>query len=176
MDKREFATFAAALKTYYPRENLLPNPQAMELWYRQLQDIPCQLAEMALNKWVATNKWPPSIAEIREQASAIKNGEKQLWSDGWEEVLRAISKYGRYRETEALQSMSELTRKAVKRLGFKSICISENIMADRANFRMIFEQLSDRESTAQQLPADLQNLISDFRVKLMEPTERNGDG
>ena len=75
MDKREFATFAAALKTYYPRENLLPNPQAMELWYRQLQDIPCQLAEMALNKWVATNKWPPSIAEIREQASAIKNGE-----------------------------------------------------------------------------------------------------
>ena len=159
MDKREFATFAAALKTYYPRENLLPNPQAMELWYRQLQDIPCQLAEMALNKWVATNKWPPSIAEIREQASAIKNGEKQLWSDGWEEVLRAISKYGMYGETEALQSMSELTRKAVNRLGFKSICISENIMADRANFRMIFEQLSDRESIAQQLPADLQNLF-----------------
>ena len=31
MDKREFATFAAASKTYYPRENLLPNPQAMEL-------------------------------------------------------------------------------------------------------------------------------------------------
>lgn len=49
-------------------------------------------------------------------------------------------------------------------------------MADRANFRMIFEQLSDRESTAQQLPADLQNLISDFRLKLMEPTERSGDG
>ena len=99
-----------------------------------------------------------------------------MWSDGWEEVLRAISKYGMYSETEALQSMSELTRKAVKRLGFKSICISENIMADRANFRMIFEQLSDRESTAQQLPADLQNLISDFRLKLMEPTERSGDG
>lgn len=176
MDKREFATFAAALKTYYPRENLLPNPQAMELWYRQLQDIPCQLAEMALNKWVATNKWPPSIAEIREQASAIKNGEKPLWSDGWEEVLRAISKYGMYRETEALQSMSEITRKAVKRLGFKSICLSENIMADRANFRMIFEQISDRESTAHQLPADLQNMISEFRLQLMEPKERSGDG
>ena len=56
MDKKEFALFASALRTYYSKENLLPNSQAMELWFRQLMDIPYPVAEATLNKWVATNK------------------------------------------------------------------------------------------------------------------------
>jgi hypothetical protein len=64
MDKKEFATFAMALKTYYPRETLLPNTQAMELWYKQLQGIPLVVAQIALEKWVATNKWSPSISDL----------------------------------------------------------------------------------------------------------------
>ena len=177
MNKKEFATFAAALKTYYPKENLLPNPQAMELWYRQLQDIPYQIAELTLNKWVSMNKWSPSVADIREQAAAIRCGDKPLWSDGWEEVLRAISKFGSYREAEALQSMTEVTRKAVKRLGFRNICMSDNITADRANFRMIFEQIADRESAEKQLPVTLTTLIEAVRDKenqsLIEGSEAN---
>lgn len=33
MTKKEFAKIAMALKTYYPKESLLPNEQAMELWF-----------------------------------------------------------------------------------------------------------------------------------------------
>lgn len=166
MNKKEFAAFAAALKTYFPKEkDLLPNQQAMELWYRQLQDIPYQIAEIALEKWVATNKWSPTIAEIREMAASIKCGDKPLWSDGWEEVLRAIKSFGSYRETEALQSMTEITRTAVKRLGFRNLCMSENSTADRANFRMIFEQIADRQHKTQQLPVQLTNLIEAVREK-----------
>ena len=165
MEKREFALFASALKTYYPKENLLPNEQAMELWYKQLQDIPYQIAELTLNKWVATNKWSPSIADIREQAAAVQTGDKPLWSDGWEEVLIAMRKFGSYRELEALQSMSETTRQAVKRLGFKHICRSENLTADRANFRIIFEQIADREQTAKQIPVKLTDLIESIQQK-----------
>lgn len=75
MTREEFGVFSSALKTYYPKETLLPNKAAMELWYRQLQDIPYQIAESALNKWVATNKWSPSIADIRQISSWIINGE-----------------------------------------------------------------------------------------------------
>lgn len=167
MDKREFGLFASALRTYYPKEKILPNEQAMELWYRQLEDIPYQIAELTLNKWVGTNKWSPSIADIREMATSVKCGDKALWSDGWEEVLRAIRMYGSYREAEALQSMTELTRKAVKRLGFRNICMSENIAADRANFRMIFEQLADRDYTEKQLPVNLTNLIEAARTQAL---------
>ena len=75
MTEIEFAKFAMALKTYYPRENLLPNQQAMDLWFSQLQDIPYKVAEVGLNKWVSLNKWSPSIADIREMASTVANGE-----------------------------------------------------------------------------------------------------
>lgn len=168
MTKKEFATFAAALKTYYPKENLLPNSQAMELWFRQLEDIPYDLAEMALNKWVATNKWSPTIADIREQAASVVSGEKPLWSDGWEEVVRAIKNYGSYGQKEAMESMSDITRMAVRRMGYIDLCRSENPVADRANFRMIFEQIAEREQKQNQLPVSLKNLIEEAKRKGIE--------
>ena len=40
-----------------------------------------------------TNKFPPTIADIREYAVSVQTGEKRLWSDGWEEVLKAIRRF-----------------------------------------------------------------------------------
>lgn len=168
MIKKEFATFAMALKTYYPKEGLLPNEQAMELWYKQLQDIDYKVAEAALNKWVATNKWSPTIADIREQAAAISAGDIPDWGDGWEQVLRAIRHYGSYEPQKALDSMDELTRKCVERLGFRNICMSENISADRANFRMMYETLAERQKKEMQLPAATRMLISSIRDNMIE--------
>ena len=124
MNKKEFAIFASALRTYYPKENILPNEQALELWYKQLNDIPYNVAEVTLNKWVATNKWSPSIADIREQATGIVEGEAKEWGEAWQDVLRAIQNYGTYRELEALEGFDDITRQVVKRLGFKNICMS----------------------------------------------------
>ena len=163
MDKKEFALFAAALKTYYPRETLLPNNQAMELWFRQLQDIPYQVAEAALNKWVSTEKWSPSIADIRELSASIQHGELPDWGDSWERVCKAIRRYGSYNEKDAMESLDELTRDCVKRLGYLNLCMSENPMADRANYRMIYEQLAQRKKSETQLPGSLQKLIRSMR-------------
>lgn len=169
MDKKEFTLFAAALKTYYPREQLLPNNQAMELWYRQLQDIPYQIAEATLNQWVATNKWPPTIAEIRETAANIKHGEIPDWGDGWEQVLQAIRKFGSYRIPDAMESFDPITRQCVERLGFRNICMSENISVDRANFRMIYEQLAQRKQKEAQIPFSLKTAIAQIRTEAALP-------
>ena len=160
MDKNEFSMFSMALKTYYPRENLLPNTQAMELWFKQLQDIPYQVAEAALNKWVAVNKWSPSIADIRAEAAEIKNGETPDWGEGWESVLDAIRRYGSYRVDEAMASFEPVTRRCVERIGFLNICQSENIAVDRANFRTLYEQLAEKEQKHRQMPPALSQLIA----------------
>lgn len=160
MNKKEFGLFASALKTYFPRETaLLPNNEALELWFLQLQDIPFPVAEVALNKWVATIKWSPSIADIREMAASIQYGDLPEWGAAWEKVLRCIREYGSYNEKKALDSLDELTRTAVKRIGFRSICLSENITADRANFRLIFEQLVEQKKKEQQMSLALQESI-----------------
>ena len=171
MDKKQFATFAMALKTYYPKENLLPNDKAMELWFKQLQDIPYEVAEIGLNKWVSLNKWSPSIADIREMASSVSNGDLPEWGDAWEEVCRAIRHYGACDATNALESLSPLARKTAKRMGFRDLCMSENPQADRANFRMIYEQLAEREKKDMQLPVGLLEQIGRTRAELIEAKE-----
>lgn len=163
MTRSEFAIFAAALKTYYPREGLLPNEQAMELWYQRLADIPAKVAETALNMWVTTNKWSPSIADIREEAAKVKYGDIPDWGEAWHQVNRVMRKYGSYNPKAALAELDDLTRETVKRLGFIDLCMSTDAMADRANFRMIYEQLAQRKRIEEQMPLALQELIESMR-------------
>lgn len=66
MTKQEFMQIAGALKTYYPKDSLLPNEQAVALWYDLLKDLEYRETVAAIKKWVMNNKWPPTIAEIRE--------------------------------------------------------------------------------------------------------------
>ena len=160
MDKQEFSTLAMAIRTYYPKENILPNQQAMALWYRELQDIPFPVAEAALRKWVSTNKWSPSIAELREVCATVSHGEIPQWGEGWEKVLKAIRKHGMYNISGALNSLDPLTRQAVEQVGFREICMSENIGVERANFRMVYETLAERKKTEQQVALPLQQVIA----------------
>lgn len=160
MTKEEFSKFSMALQTYYPKENLIPNNQAMELWYRQLKDIPYNVAGIMLNKWAATNKWSPSIADIRSQAVEITMGDKPEWSEGWRQVQRAIRMHGSYNINKAMELLDDVTRQTVERLGFINLCNSTNVTADRANFRSIFEQIAERKQQEKQIPAELHKIIS----------------
>lgn len=171
MTRDEFRTFAMALKTYYPREQLLPNREAMELWYRELADIPYTVAEAALRKWVSTNKFSPTIADIREMAATVTHGEKPQWADGWNQLERAIRKYGSYNVQAAMESMDDITRETVKRLGYRNLCLSTNQMADRANFRTVFEQLVDRRQKEQQMSISLSQLIKSIQEKGVDAIE-----
>ena len=159
MNEKEFAAFAMALKTYYPKEALLPNKEALGLWFMQLRDLDYTLAETALCKWVAVNKWSPTIADIRQEAASITDGDLPEWGDGWEQVLKAIAKYGMYRPHEALESMDDITRQCVERLGFINLCISENQAADRANFRSIYEAYRERQRRENLIPLSTKQRI-----------------
>ena len=164
MEKKQFAAFAMALRTYYPKENILPNQQAMELWYREIQDIPYEVAEAALRKWVATNKWSPSIADIREMTSGIVNGDPLTWGESWEKALKAVRRFGSYNKGAALDSLDPLTRKCVESIGYMELCMSENIMVERAHFQKIFEVFAKREQNNKQIAAPLLEAISHMRL------------
>lgn len=156
MTKEEFSKFAMALKTYYSREEkLLINQQAMGLWYMQLQDLSYDVASAALNKWVALNKWSPSIADIRAYASSIVYGDIPDWGEAWELVIDSIRKFGMYRKQEGISYIGEHNRIALRcaeRIGYDTLCMSENLSVERANFRMMYEQYSAREDEKRQLP------------------------
>lgn len=163
MNKKEFAVFVAALKTFYPRENLLPNQQAAELWYRELCDLPYNVAETALREYVHLNKWPPTIADIRERAAGIRNGASPDWGEGWNQLQAAIRRYGVYRPEEAVERLKGTIREVVERLGFRELCLSENVTADRARFKDLYEKIAERKRKDEQLSQSVRLLAEKIR-------------
>lgn len=163
MTKEEFAVLVSAMRTYYGKENLLPNNQSMQLWYAQLQDIPYKVAEAALNKWVATNRWSPTIADLRELAADVAVGEAPDWGDAWHNVMRAVSRYGYNRQAEAMKFLDDVTREAVRRVGWYDICMSENVGVERANFRDIYNTLQERKQKERLIPPQVAVLIAEIR-------------
>lgn len=158
MTRQEFLKFAAALKTFYPREQILPNDEAIALWHRQLMDLPYETAVLVLNKWVATEKFSPTIADIRSTATEIEKPVPD-WSESWEKVMGAVRKFGMYRENEALESLDDLTRECVTRMGFWEICTSEKPAVERANFRDIYMELANKKKSFDQMPIVMQNAL-----------------
>lgn len=148
MTKEEWSLLVKAIKSAYPNQTFCPDSYSLELYYRMLQDIPYEVLNIVIQRHIATNRYPPTIADLR---GSVSPKEKE-WSEGWEEVKRAIRNYGSYREKEALDSMSPLTREIVQRFGFKEICMSENEDVYRANFRMAYEQSAKKNNEVNVLP------------------------
>lgn len=178
MTTTEFSRWAMALKTYFPRDNLLPSKEAMELWFLELRDIPFEIATAMLRKWADTEKWPPSIAEVRKMCAELSAGKLPDWSDAWAEVTKAIGKYGYIDEEGALDSMSPLTQTAVEKIGWRAICQSENPDTIRAQFRQVFQIYANREIEDRQLTPELKQVITGLLEKtgtpLLEGERENG--
>ena len=175
MTKDEFKILCKGMKAVYTQSTFLPDADAFKVWYSLLQDLDYTIAQAAIQKYMLINEFPPTIADIRKNAVLVRTGDKKTWSEGWEEVMKAIRNFGSYREEEALESMSEITRKAVKKLGFRNICLSENITADRANFRTIYEQMAENEYTAKQIPLNLSKLIENIQQTEQQKRIRSKD-
>ncbi len=175
MAVNEFAVIAATLRTAYSWARLMENEQAMEIWYRKLSDIPAEVLAVVVDRWLETKNQPPTIADLRAEAAKTATGETPLWSDGWEQVRKAIGTYGYMQREAALASMDELTAETVQRLGWQQICESENVDAIRANFRMTYETLAKRKEESAVLSertrlqtAKVQQLVAGVAKKLTE--------
>ena len=152
MKTEEWTTLVKALKSVYTSPNFLPDEWSVKLWYSMLKDIPYEVLNIGIQRYISTNRYPPTIADLRASISP----KEQDWSEAWEEVKRAVRKYGSYNEAKALESMSPLTRDIVQRFGFKEICLSDNEDVYRANFRMAYEQTAKKKEETAQLPETLQ--------------------
>ncbi|HHV18397.1 MAG TPA: hypothetical protein GXZ27_06005 [Thermoanaerobacterales bacterium] len=147
-----------------------------KLWYQMLKDIPYKIAEQALFKLLATAKFFPTVSEILEVVADITNQEADTAAKAWGEVEKAIGHYGHRREAEALESMSPRTAKVVKYMGWRDICLGEEIGVVRGQFLKMYQQVAEREQKERVLPeslkADIKRLNASMGTKMIEEGER----
>ena len=143
MEYSEFCNIAAVLKSVY--NNVFLTEQSVEIWYQMLSDLDYGVTSKAVKNWISTQKWAPTIADIRAGVVDLVSDPEPDWSEGWEAVIRAVGRWGMHREKEALESMPETARKTVQRMGWKNICLSEEVSVERANFRQIYVNIAEKE-------------------------------
>lgn len=164
MTRKETAGILGMVKVAYPRTysemGSADLSNTVDLWAAMFIDEDFETVKTALYKHVATSKFPPTIAELRTAFSEVTQRSLPTAGEAWSEVLSAIHNYGYCRAEEALNSMSEITQRAVKSMGWSNLCASEEQMPDRAHFIKIYESLEKRDVQQRKIPKTLQNEIN----------------
>ena len=160
MTFEEFSRIGMALKSYYPKEErLLKDEYAIKIWYEALKDISYQTMYLAVNKWVSIERWSPTIADLRRLSFEVKNPDMLTWDEAWETVLEALNRYGYYRAREGVESLDEITRTVVRRIGWTTLCTSEQIGIERAAFRDMYNALIARTKENGQIAPAVRKVI-----------------
>lgn len=167
MTFKEFGIIADAIKTYFPRDNVLPTEHAMSLWYDGLKDLPYQIVNIALKKYVQTNRFAPSIADIREQATQLNQNNQNddlNETEAWSLVLKAIRRSTYYSEEE-FSKLPEIiqrtvgTPKQLREWATLEDVDGKTLTVLQSNFQRTFRVEQQREREKQKLSPDVSRLI-----------------
>lgn len=141
----EVAEVVALISSAYPNFNA--TKETVGVYYETLQDLPVDLLRAAVLQCVAEDgrKFAPSIGEIRGAATEIRKTMAGVPSSyqAWEEVRMQMVDVGSYGSPTFTHPLIE---KAVKSLGWRNLCMSEDQVSDRARFISAYEQFTDRAS------------------------------
>lgn len=120
----------------------------LQFYVMMLSDIPPQILEVAVKKLIMTNKFLPSIAEIRETAYGIKGTISGTAapdeSEAWGEVIKAIQSVGYYGKPTFSH---EAITTAVNNIGWQDICMTPNEGTNtlRSQFRRAYQLAAQRQ-------------------------------
>ncbi len=132
-----------------------------EVYEAMLADLPFAATQAAVARLVATSKWFPTVAEIREAVVAVERGAVRSGVEAWGDVVQAIRKVGAYRPPPAFAD--PIVTECVELTGWRGLCLGENEAADRAKFVQLYDALAARDRTDAQagraLPAPTRGLL-----------------
>lgn len=164
MTRDEFKVLVKGMKAVYSQATFIPDQDAFNMWFALLCDIPYNVCGVAIRKYMMLSKFPPTVAEIRELSATAVNGDPMSWGESWEKALNAVRRYGTYNQAAALDSLDPITRKCVDSIGYTTLCMSENIMVERAHYQKIFEVYAKRDREEKQISEPLLQAISNLQL------------
>lgn len=150
MTETEALQVVRALTEAYRRDPW--SKDRIKLWVALLRDLDYPTAMASVVSWVATEKWPPAPAEIRERCLEVTGQGLPDGDEAWEEVRAQITKVGSkrgmldYRTGEQIFPAwsNVLVGQVADRMGWDELCGSDNDVADRAHFLRMYASARER--------------------------------
>lgn len=160
MNSVKFTGIVKAVRSAYPNFKFIESEEGFKMWLTLLADVPDDIASLAFEKHILTEKYPPSVAGIREIVLELTNNSIDDWTEGFDLTRRAIKKFGSYQEYEALEwisSKNPIAGEVTRRLGFKELCLAENMDVIRGQYRRAYESYAADEKSMAVLPTSVKS-------------------
>lgn len=167
----DIARLIVLLSAAFP--NWTPNDFTAEVYYQDLRDVPSEELFIAAQhcRAEAGRKFAPSTGEIRGAVAELRGYASNVPSSfqAWQEVLEQALATGQYRTPTFSHPLID---QAVRAMGWREICMSENQIADRARFIQCYEQLSERASREEMLIPEVRGYIEANGALLQAPMDQ----
>ena len=167
MTREEFGTLVKGMKAVYAQATFIPDQDAFDVWYALLQDLDYTRASMAAQRHMMTEKFPPTISDIRSGAVEVSAPTEMTEMEAWSRVYKAICDL-RYDEPEKeFNRLPELCRIAIgtpANLRELATMDTETVMSvEQSHFLRNYRAAAERKKAEAALSVDLLARIEQAR-------------
>lgn len=142
-------------------------------WRVFFADDNAQLVELAVQKHINVNKWPPSVAEIREQIISIVRPDIVPPDVAWSAVCDLLYAYGEFSSPNLYSVLPELVARTVETIGWSKL-YSLHINRygrnadgmDRVAFMDLYKPAYEREREQAMLPEAIKTICEKKRQEI----------
>ena len=155
----DFKIVVSGLKAAYPRDNFIPNEYTFNILYSALHDFDYVTLHKAAQAYIMTEKFPPTIADIRRLACDMVLPADQIAAEEWQRLMKALGQAGRPDAVEYWQKLPEVTREIVGGFSefreWSNLPVTDLMTVHRPMFIKRFEERTKQKRLTAPLPVQL---------------------
>lgn len=165
MNEKETAAVMALFRTAYPRYYAGLGEEetrsAVALWHKMLEGYEAAEVGMAVKAIIATNKFPPTVAEVIEQLNELRRGGEMGELEAWGYISRAL-RNAAYHAQEEWEALPEELQRAVSPDLLHSWAMVDGEDAEtviQSNFMRTFRAMQARRKKQEALPGNVRAFL-----------------
>jgi len=139
MNNVETAKVLTLCSVAFPQYPL--SKETVSVYAELLADLPLDKVQTAVKELLMTTDRWLSVASIRRKVAEQSGSLAPSKVEAWGEVMSQMTKHGTYGHPEFSHDAISVT---VQNLGWRSLCLSENIETSRSQFWRAYEELVTR--------------------------------
>ena len=125
MTRADTAKLLGIVIAAYPNYDRFQSPDTVKstigVWTTIFADDDSEVVSLAIQKHIATSKWPPSVAEIRELMLEITHPELIPPDQAWSMVSDLLYSVGQFNHDDLCHQLPLLVSRAVEAVGWENL-------------------------------------------------------
>lgn len=169
MEREQFKVLVKGMKAVYTEPKFIPDADAFNVWYSLLKDLDYDVANAAVQKYMLINKFPPTIADVREQSLSLISKQEMNETEAWSLVSRALRRGNYYAEEEYDKLPREIQKAVGSPDNLRNWAKADEQSVEtviQSNFMRAYRTELSRGREYKKLPFEMKQLIAGTERKL----------